>query len=151
MTMRTFRSYDPDELWLLPPSPRDWLPEDHLAYFLADVVEELNLQPILATYGGVTRGTAPYHPQLLVKVLLYAYAVGIPASRQIARKLDEEPDRWQPTQTSSPRAASSATCVAGLCFCCWPWSYIGWVRTFLFRVSTRRSCSNCSRGSKVAS
>ena len=49
MTMRTFRSYDPDELWPLPPSPRDWLPEDHLAYFLADVVEELNLQPILAT------------------------------------------------------------------------------------------------------
>ncbi|MGB5042058.1 MAG: transposase, partial [Nitrospira sp.] len=90
MTMRTFRSYDPDELWLLPPSPRDWLPEDHLAYFLADVVEELNLQPILATYGGVTRGTAPYHPQLLVKVLLYAYAVGIPASRQIARKLEED-------------------------------------------------------------
>ena len=90
MTMRTFRCYDPDELWLLPPSPRDWLPEDHLAYFLADVVEELNLQPILATYGGVTRGTAPYHPQLLVKVLLYAYAVGIPASRQIARKLEED-------------------------------------------------------------
>jgi len=90
MTMRTFRSYDPDELWLLPPSPRDWLPEDHLAYFLADVVEELNLQPILATYGGVTRGTAPYHPQLLVKMLLYAYAVGIPASRQIARKLEED-------------------------------------------------------------
>jgi transposase len=90
MTTRTFRSYDPDELWLLPPSPRDWLPEDHLAYFLADLVEALNLQPILATYGGVTRGTAPYHPQLLVKVLLYAYAVGIPASRQIARKLEED-------------------------------------------------------------
>lgn len=90
MTTRMFRSYDPDELWLLPPSPRDWLPEDHLAYFLADLVDELNLTPILVTYGGVTRGTAPYHPQLLVKVLLYAYAVGIPASRQIARKLEED-------------------------------------------------------------
>ncbi|MDH4344157.1 MAG: IS1182 family transposase [Nitrospira sp.] len=90
MTTRTFRPYDPEELWLLPPSPRDWLPEDHLAYFLADLVEELNLQPILATYGGVTRGIAPYHPQLLVKVLLYAYAVGIPASRQMARKLEED-------------------------------------------------------------
>lgn len=90
MTTRTFRPYDPDELWLLPPSPRDWLPEDHLAYFLSDLVDELNLQPILATYGGVTRGTAPYHPQLLVKVLLYAYAVGMPASRQIARKLEED-------------------------------------------------------------
>lgn len=90
MITRTFRPYDPEEWWLLPPSPREWLPEDHLAYFLTDLVEELNLQPILATYGGVTRGTAPYHPQLLVTVLLYAYAVGIPASRQIARKLEED-------------------------------------------------------------
>jgi transposase len=90
MTARTFRPYDPEALWLLPPSPQDWLPEDHLAYFLADLVEALNLDPILAAYGGVTRGTVPYHPQLLVKVLLYAYAVGIPASRQIARKLEED-------------------------------------------------------------
>jgi transposase len=90
MTTRTFRPYEPDDLWLLPPSPRDWLPEDHLAYFVADLVEALNLAPILATYGGVTRGTAPYHPQLLVKVLLYAYAVGVPASRQIARELEED-------------------------------------------------------------
>jgi transposase len=90
MTTRTFRPYEPDDLWLLPPSPQDWLPEDHLAYFLADLVEVLDLEPILATYGGVTRGTAPYHPQLLVKVLLYAYTVGIPASRQIARKLEED-------------------------------------------------------------
>ncbi|MBH0203876.1 MAG: transposase, partial [Nitrospira sp.] len=74
----------------MPPSPREWLPEAHLAYFLSDVVDELNLQPILMTYGGVTRGSAPYHPQLLVKVLLYAYAVGVPASRQIARKLEED-------------------------------------------------------------
>lgn len=90
MTIRTFRPYDPEELWLLPPSPQDWLPEDHLAYFLADLVEALNLQPILASYGGATRGTVPYHPQLLVKVLLYAYAVGIPASRRIAQKLEED-------------------------------------------------------------
>ena len=90
MTTRTFRPYDPEELWLLPPSPRDWLPEDHLAYFLSDLVDELDLQPILETYRGVTRGTVPYHPQMLVKVLLYAYAVGIPASRQIARELEED-------------------------------------------------------------
>jgi transposase len=89
MPTRTFRPYDPDELWLLPPSPQEWLPEDHLAYFLSDLVETLNLTPILQTYGGVTRGTVPYHPQLLVKILFYAYAVGIPASRQIAKELDE--------------------------------------------------------------
>ncbi|MDF0672718.1 MAG: transposase [Nitrospira sp.] len=90
MTTRTFRPYDPDDLWLLPPPSREWLPEDHLAYFLSDLAEELNLTPILATYGGVTRGTVPYHPQLLVTVLRYAYAVGIPASRQIARELEED-------------------------------------------------------------
>ena len=59
----------------------------HIFYRIS--VEALNLTPILQTYGGVTRGTAPYHPQLLVKILFYAYAVGIPASRQIAKELDE--------------------------------------------------------------
>lgn len=87
MPGRTFRPYEPDQLLLLPPSLRDWLPADHLAYFVADLVEELDLQPLLKTYGGLTRGTAPYDPQMLVRVLLYAYAVGVPASRQIARRL----------------------------------------------------------------
>lgn len=90
MTTRTFRPYDPDEVLLLPPVPHDWLREDHVACLLADLVEALNLQPNLATYGEVTRGTAPYRSKLLVKVLLYVYAVGIPASRQIARKLGED-------------------------------------------------------------
>ncbi len=90
MPTRTFRPYEPDQLLLLPPSLRDWLPADHLVYFVADVVEELDLQPILNTYGDLTRGTAPYDPRMLVAVLLYAYAVGVPASRQIARKLHED-------------------------------------------------------------
>ena len=89
MTTRTFRPYEPDDLWLLPPSPQEWLPTDHLAYFVSDLVEELDLRPILQTYGGVTRGAAPYHPRLLVKVRLYAYAGGVAASRQRARELEE--------------------------------------------------------------
>lgn len=90
MPTRTFRPYDPEELWLLPPSPREWLPEDHLVFFVSDVVEELDLRAIVEPYGSVTRGTVPYHPRMMVKVLLYAYAVGVPASRQIARKLEED-------------------------------------------------------------
>jgi transposase len=90
MTTRTFRPYDPDELWLLPPSPHEWLPEDHLAYVVSEVVEALDLTAIVEAYGQTTRGTVPYHPRMLVKVLFYAYAVGVPASRQIARKLDED-------------------------------------------------------------
>lgn len=89
MLDRTFRPYEPDQLLLLPPSLGEWLPEDHLVYFVSDVVTELDLTAILTTYGGVTRGNAPYDPRMLVKILLYAYAVGIPASRQIARELEE--------------------------------------------------------------
>ena len=89
MPTRTFRPYEPDDLWLLPPSPQEWLPADHLVYFVSDLVEELDLRPILRTYGGVTRGAVPYHPRMLVKILFYAYAVGIPASRQIAQELEE--------------------------------------------------------------
>ena len=49
MTTRTFRPYEPDDLWLLPPSPQEWLPADHLVYFVSDLVEELDLRPILQT------------------------------------------------------------------------------------------------------
>lgn len=90
MQDRTFRPYEPDQLLLLPPSLGEWLPEDHLAYFVSDVVTALDLTPIVKSYGGVTRGNAPYDPRLLVTILLYAYAVGIPASRQIARELEEK-------------------------------------------------------------
>ncbi len=89
MLDRTFRPYEPDQLLLLPPSLGEWLPKDHLAYFVSDVITELDLSAILTPYGGVTRGNAPYDPRMLVTVLLYAYAVGIPASRQIARELEE--------------------------------------------------------------
>ena len=90
MPGRTFRPYDQDQIFLLPPSLREWLPADHLAFFVADLVEDLDLKPILTTYGGVMRGTVPYDPRMLVAVLLYAYAVGVPGSRQIARKLHED-------------------------------------------------------------
>lgn len=89
MSTCTFRPYEPDDLWLLPPSPREWLPEGHLAEVVSDGVDELDLKAILRRYGGVTRGVAPYHPRMLVKVLFSAYAVGIPASRQIAKELEE--------------------------------------------------------------
>jgi transposase len=65
------------------------LPEGHLAAVGSAVVDTLDLKAILTTYGGVTRGVAPDHPRMLVKGLCYAYAVGIPASRQMARALEE--------------------------------------------------------------
>lgn len=90
MCDRTFRPYDPEQPFLLPPTLQEWLPADHLAYFISDLVESLDLTAILSWYDKPTRGTVPYHPQMLVKVLRYAYCIGTPSSRQIARKLEED-------------------------------------------------------------
>lgn len=86
---KTFRPYEPDQILLLPPSLREWLPEDHLVYFLNDVVETLDLSAIYATYRE-ERGYPPYHPLLMVKVLLYGYARGIYSSRKLARACEED-------------------------------------------------------------
>jgi transposase len=86
---KTFRPYEPDQILLLPPSLREWLPDDHLVYFLSDVVESLDLSAIYATYTE-ERGYPPYHPLLMVKVLLYGYARGIYSSRRLARACEED-------------------------------------------------------------
>lgn len=83
---KTFRPYDLDQRLLLPPDLREWLPAGHLALFVSDVVDELDLSPIVSAYDdGDGRGQPPYHPALMVKLLLYAYCVGRPSSRKIER------------------------------------------------------------------
>ena len=86
----TFRPCAPDQSLLFPPSPRDWLPEGHLAFFIADTVAALDLQPFYAPYEGDGRRNQPFDPQMMVTVLLYAYATGTFSSRRIARKLEED-------------------------------------------------------------
>jgi len=86
----TFRPCAPDQSLLFPPSPRDWLPEGHLAFFIADTVAALNLKPFYAAYEGDGRRNSPFDPQMMVTVLLYAYATGTFSSRRIARKLEED-------------------------------------------------------------
>jgi transposase len=90
--MKTFKPYNPDQLFLLPPALRDWLPEGHLALFLSEVVDTaLDLTAIFATYEtSDRRGQPPYHPALLVKLLLYGYCTGKSSSRQIERATYEE-------------------------------------------------------------
>jgi transposase len=85
-----FRRYRPEQSQLLPPSPRDWLPEGHLAYFVSDTVDALDLKAFYEAYEGDGRRNSPYEPRMLVKVLLYAYATGTFSSRRIARKLEED-------------------------------------------------------------
>ena len=86
--MKTFRPYDPDQDLLLPPSLADWVPEDHLARFVSDVVDMLDLSAIEDTYAE-ERGFPPYHPCMMVKVLVYAYCTGVYSSRRIARQLQD--------------------------------------------------------------
>jgi len=86
----TFRPCAPDQSLLFPPSPRDWLPEGHLAFFIADTVAALDLQARYAPYEGDGRRNQPFDPQMMVTVLLYAYATGTFSSRRIARKLEED-------------------------------------------------------------
>lgn len=90
--MKTFKPYTPDQLLLLPPALQDWLPEGHLAFFISDVVDQaLDLTPIVAAYETKDgRGQPPYHPALLVKLLVYSYCTGKPSSRKIERATYEE-------------------------------------------------------------
>jgi transposase len=84
--MKRFRTCSLNQPLLLPPSLQDWLPEKHLARFIAGVVDELDLSGIVSQYGRKDgRGKAAYHPALLVRLLLYGYAVGVRSSRKIEK------------------------------------------------------------------
>jgi len=85
-----FVAGDRDQLMLMPPSVADWLPEDHLAWFMLDVVAELDLSAFHAAYRSDGRGGAAYDPQLMLAVLIYAYAGGERSSRRIERRLVED-------------------------------------------------------------
>jgi len=78
-----FRDYDPDQLMLFPTDIKQWLAEDDLVYFLIDIVAEMDLQPIYHEYKYRKGGQPPYHPRMMVSLLLYAYCVGMPSSRKI--------------------------------------------------------------------
>ncbi len=88
--MKKFRPYAPQQSYLFPPSPRDWLPPDHLAYFVIDLVASLDLSSILAHYERELRGFPPHDPRLMFGLLVYGYCTGVRSSRQIARKTHED-------------------------------------------------------------
>jgi transposase len=87
---KTYKTYLPDQDLLLPPSLRDWLPENHLAYCVSDVVDQLDLSAIEAVYEEEDRGQPPYHPRMMTKILLYGYCVGVFSSRRIQKHLVED-------------------------------------------------------------
>ena len=87
--MPNFRPYEPDQQLLLPPSLREWLPSNHLLWFISETVDQLDLTEILDSYRDSGQGNLPYHPAMMLKILIYAYATGVFSSRRIARQIEE--------------------------------------------------------------
>ena len=87
---KTYKTYLPEQDLLLPPSLRDWLPENHLAYCVSDVVDQLDLSAIESVYEEEDRGQPPYHPRMMTKILVYGYCVGVFSSRRIQKRLVED-------------------------------------------------------------
>jgi transposase len=86
----SYLPYEPRQQELLPPALQDWLPEGHLAYYISDVIDSLDLSAFHARYAGGGPRNQPYHPVMMVKVLVYGYASGVFSSRKLARKLHED-------------------------------------------------------------
>ena len=91
MGRKQYRSWTPDQSFLFPPSPKDWLPDDHLVYFVLDLVEVLDLRQIESSIQAKdSRGERPYNPSMMVALLVYGYCTGVYSSRKIARAVHEQ-------------------------------------------------------------
>ena len=90
MSNHRFKEYNPEQLFLLPQDMRSWLPDDHLAWFVSDVVDRLDLSRVTEEYLHLAGGRPGFHPVMMVKLLVYAYCVGVPSSRRIERKTYED-------------------------------------------------------------
>lgn len=86
----SYIKYAPDQDLLLPQSLQEWLPQGHLAYFISDTVDQFDLSAFHDRYAGGGPRNQPFHPAMMVKVLIYSYASGVFSSRKIARRLHED-------------------------------------------------------------
>jgi transposase len=100
---KTFRAWDVDQVWLLPPSVHDFVPPGHPAHLVRELLRaEPDLAAILTEYQGEERGQPPYHPAMMMALLLYAYTQGLYASRRIARACEERLDVMAVTGMQRP-------------------------------------------------
>ena len=112
---KTYRPFVPGEDLLQPPSLQDWLPEDHLAFFVSDLIDQLDLSAITSMYEDEERGYPPYHPVVLTKVLVYACCVGVFSSGKIQQRLTEDVafGAWPPSMNQTferlPTSASATS------------------------------------------
>ena len=99
---KTFRPWDIEQRWLLPPSVHELVPAGHVAHFVRDTVrEDLDLGPIFSAYTE-ERGYPPYHPTMMVALLLYAYSRGVYSSRKIEQACEERVDFMAVTGMQKP-------------------------------------------------
>lgn len=99
---KTFRFWEIDQAWLLPPSLHEFVPSGHPAHFVRDLVREtLDLAEILSDYDEA-RGYRPYNPAMMVAVLLYGYSQGVYSSRRLARACEERMDFMAVTRLNRP-------------------------------------------------
>ena len=87
---RKFREWTPDQPYLFPPSPQDWLPRNHLVYFLLEVSEQIDISPIVDDYDSEQGGQPPFHPRMMLVLLLYSYSVGVFSSRKIMARCETD-------------------------------------------------------------
>lgn len=100
---KTYRAWDVDQTWLLPPSIHDFVPAGHPAHLIRDLVRtELDLSAIMAPYERELRGFPPYHPAMMVALLLYSYSRGLYSSRAMARACEERLDVMAVTAQQKP-------------------------------------------------
>ena len=96
---KVFRPYDPEQQFLLPPSLDDWLPQEHPARFVSELLDRLDLSAITTPYEKEERGYPPYHPVMMTKVIFYGYVAGVYSSRRIAKALETDVAfRWLAAQ-----------------------------------------------------
>jgi len=125
---KRYRTYLPEQDLVLPPSLREWLPENHLVYFVSDVVDQLDLSAMHAVYEKEKRGQPPYDPGLMTKLLVYGYCTGVFSSRRIQKRLQEDiPFKVLASRTSGP-SRTFARSTSRRCRICsnnswrWRWS-----------------------------
>ena len=127
-TKKNYRKWSPTQSFLLPPSPMEWLPEGHLAYFILDVVSELDLSGITdAIHEKDSRGNRPYDPEMMTALLLYGYSVGVFSSRRLERATHEDVafrvltagqhPFFTPSSKQAPRFASCTSRPSNRCSC----------------------------------
>ena len=91
LVLKRFVAWDPEQSYLLPPDPREWLPEGHAAFSVHDLVSNLDLSEIIDAYGdGSSGGMPPFDPRMMTRVWLYAYLGGVRSSRKVAKALVED-------------------------------------------------------------